>query len=41
MISIFAGDHDSAATHLQSALNIALAEKNQQLEVARPDWRKT
>jgi tetratricopeptide (TPR) repeat protein len=32
MISIFAGDYASAATHLQSAFKIALAEKNRQLE---------
>ncbi len=32
MISIFAGDYASAATHLQSAFKIALAERNRQLE---------
>jgi tetratricopeptide (TPR) repeat protein len=32
MISIFAGDYASAATDLQSAFKIALAEKNRQLE---------
>jgi hypothetical protein len=32
MISIFVGDYASAATNLQSAFKIALAEKNRQLD---------
>jgi tetratricopeptide (TPR) repeat protein len=32
MISIFAGDYASAASHLQSAFEIAVAERNRQLE---------